>query len=582
VRPTWKSAADIGILLALVLAGFGLWALHARAWGLGTRSPVLNYDTAQYAVAARELAEHGRLVTPFALPVELARHAVPPWPLAAVQPGLVLTEAAIFRLVPGIVRVGDLFVFYLLLPHQREWLTLLIPFFCYLMLGAALALVTARLLASHAPAVGPGGRRLAALAVGLAFLLDADAQHFAVGGYPELPFTLGLAGAMAALVSGRAAPRRPFLFGLLLGVTGSFRASGLWLAPVLALAAAFVAPAGRRRVALLTLLGFALPLAPWWFYKWRAFGDPGWDLSSLILWEGVQGRTWFSLFNLPEQPLVPRGMEAVGLVAAKIVRRLPGLLMAATTGPRALWAGSLLLWLATCRPPRPLAVAGGAVLAANAMALLAAAASIPWLPFLFPTRVLLEAAGMLALWGLVARAPAPWLGPRLLGALKVGVAAVAIGWGANQTLRGIEQARRTSTEHGVPSVLTLRDLGHRLRQRVPANEVVMSNLGPMLSWYSGRSVVHLAQTPADLAACRRKLEFRHVLVVFRDVEAVWPGWEDVFTRPEQATRQPEWNVVREFHWRQYDGFRVVWLELGPPEATLAGGDSRGRPARPQT
>jgi len=572
VRPTRKSVADVGILLALVLAGFGLWVLHGRAWGLGTRSPVLNYDTAQYAVAARELAEHGRLVTTFALPVELARHAVPPWPLAAVQPGLVITEAAIFRLVPKIIHIGDLFVFYLQVPHQREWLTLLIPFFCYLMLGAALALITARLLARHAPAVGPGGQRLAALTVGLAFLLDADAQHFAVGGYPELPFTLGLAGALAALLSDRAAPQRPFLFGLLLGVTGSFRASGLWLAPVLALAAAILAPGRRIRVVLLALIGFALPLAPWWFYKWRAFGSPGWDLSSLILWEGVQGRTWFSLFNLPEPPVLPRGMEALGLMAAKIGRRLPGILAAAATGPRALWAGSLVLWLATCRPQRPLAVAGGVVLAANVMALLAAAASIPWLQFLFPTRVLLEAAGMLALWGLIARAPVPSIGPRFKWALKVGVAALAIGWGASQTLRGIEQARRTSTEHGVPSVLTLRDLGHRLRVRVPEHEVVMSNLGPMLSWYSGRSVVHLAQTPADLAACRRRLEFRHVLVVFRDVEAVWPGWEDVFKRPEEATRTPEWNIVREFHWRQYDGFRIVWLELGPPEATLAGGE----------
>jgi hypothetical protein len=155
------------------------------------------------------------------------------------------------------------------------------------------------------------------------------------------------------------------------------------------------------------------------------------------------------------------------------------------------------------------------------------------------------------------------------------VAALAIGWGASQTLRGIEEARSTSTERGVPSVLTLRDLGHRLRQQVPANEVVMSNLGPMLSWYSGRSVVHLAQTPADLAACRRRLEFRHVLVVFRDVEAAWPGWEDVFTRPEEATKQPEWNVVRERHWRQHDGFRIVWLELGPPEASLARGGWSG-------
>ncbi len=569
MRPTWKSAADIAILLALVLAGFACWALHARAWGLGTRSPVLNYDTSQYALAARELAEHGRLATTFALPIELATHAAPPWPLAVVQPGLVVVEAAIFRLVPKIIRIGDLFTFYLQVPHQREWLTLLVPFFCYLMLGVFLALVTARLLAAHAPSVGPARQRLAAFTVGLAFLLDPEAQHFAVGGFTELPFTLGLAGACAALISGRAAPRHPLLFGLLLGVTGSFRASALWLAPVLAVAAAALAPGRRRRVLALALLGFALPLAPWWFYKWRTFGTPGWDLSSLILWEGVQGRTWFSLFHLPEHPMVPQGMEAVGLLATKLARRLPQLLLAVATGPRALWTGALVLWLVLCRPPRALAVTGWAILAANLLALLAAAATIPWLRFLFPTRVLLEAAGILATWGLIARAPATLLGPRVAGALRVAVAALAIAWGGHQTLRGIDEAAATSTARGVPSVLTLRDLGHRLRVQVPANEVVMSNLGPMLSWYSGRPVLHLAQTPADLAACRRRLEFRHVLVVFREAEGVWPGWQEMFLRPEEAPRHPEWNVVRERHWEAQDGFRIVWLELGPAQPTLA-------------
>src|SRR5206468_8997534 len=114
VRPTWKSVADLAILAALLAAGSGLWLLHARAWGLGGRSPVLNYDTAQYALAARELATHGRLATDFALPIELARHAVPPWPLAVVQPGLVLAEALLFRLVPA-ARDG------------REGLTLVLP-----------------------------------------------------------------------------------------------------------------------------------------------------------------------------------------------------------------------------------------------------------------------------------------------------------------------------------------------------------------------------------------------------------------------------------------------------------------------
>ena len=545
-------------MLALVLAGFGLWALHARAWGLGTRSPLLNYDSAQYALAARELADHGRLATPFALPIELARHAGPPWPLTVVQPGLVLAEAAIFRLAP---RTGA---------ESRASLTLLVPFFCYLMLGVTLALVTTRLLARHAPGLDPGRRRIAALTVGLAALLDPEAQHFAVGGFTELPFTLGLAAACGALLAERGAARRPLLFGLLLGVTGSFRASALWLAPVLALAAAALAPRRRARAFALAMLGFALPLAPWWLYKWRTFGTPGWDLSSLILWEGVEGRTWFSIFHLPEQPALPGGIEAAGLLAGKIARRLPGLLLALATGPRTLWIGALLLWLATCRPPRALAVTGLAIVAASAIAVLAAAATIPWLRFLFPTRILLEAAGVLALWGLIARAPASLLSPRSAAAVAAGVAALAIGWGVNQTLRGNQEAFATSLERGVPDAATMHDLGERLRQQLPGNEVVMSNLGPILAWSAGRPVLHLAQTPADLAACRRRLEFRHVLLAFRGPESAWPGWQEAFARPEESTRRPEWNVARERHWREADGFQVVWLELGPLEAGLAG------------
>ncbi len=202
---------------------------------------------------------------------------------------------------------------------------------------------------------------------------------------------------------------------------------------------------------------------------------------------------------------------------------------------------------------------------------LATAGSIPWLRFLFPARIPLEAAGMLALWGLISRAPDMMMGARLAGALKVGVAVLALGWGMIQTVRGSAEARATSAERGVPSVLTLRNLAYRLRQDLPADEVVMSNLGPMLAWYSGRPVVHLALTPADLGACRQRLEFRNVVLAFRDARHTWPAWQEVLARPEDSPAQPEWNVVRERHWQELDGFRIVWLELGPPASSLAAG-----------
>src|SRR6185503_14255436 len=90
-------------LIAAVVA-FSAWSWHARAWNTGRDAGSLGYDATQYAVAARELADHARLATPFALPIELARHARPPWPLSLVQPGLLVAESALLsadRAIPA-------------------------------------------------------------------------------------------------------------------------------------------------------------------------------------------------------------------------------------------------------------------------------------------------------------------------------------------------------------------------------------------------------------------------------------------------------------------------------------------------
>ena len=574
------------LAIALPLTGCMLWMLHADAWGLGGRSPVLNYDSAQYALAARELATHGRLATTFALPLELTRHAAPPWPLAVVQPGLVLAEAALFLLTPKEIRLGGATLVSLTRPDQREWLALVLPFCCYILIGLLLAVVVSRLLRRHAPRLPEGRRLVAALTVGLVFYLDPEAQHFAAGGFTELPFTLGLLLALAALALGQA-PRRPLLFGFLLGVTGALRANMLWLAPVLALGAMLLAPRGRRRRALgLALLGYAVPLAPWWLYKWREFGSPAWDLTRFVVWDGVQGRTWFSLYHLPEMPVLPVGLEAARLLAAKAAANLPRLLLDVFTGPRALWLGAIALWVMIARPwrstgrleapddihasdLRPPAVAALAVLFAFALGVLTAAVSIPWLRFVFPARVLLEAAGLVALWAVFSLAADLGSRPLLRRALYITAGLLALGWGALQTVRGNAEARVASAQRGVPSVLSLLRVAVLMNREIPAGEVVMSNLGPALAWHAGRPVLHLALSPADLEGCRRRLEFRHVLLVFRDPASAWPEWREAVAAPAEAPDRPEWNVRRAREWRTSDGFSVIWLELNPPLARLA-------------
>ena len=578
MRDTRRTVAGLVMLTLLLSAGTALWLAHADAWSLGRRSPVLNYDTAQYALAARELARTGRLATTYALPIELARHAGPPWPLALVQPGLVLVEAAIFRVAPNELRIGGRSLAQWSRPDQMEWLVIPIVFTCYVMCGILLGLAVAKLLRRHAPEVSDPMRMAAGATIGLVFLLDPEAQHFGVGGFTELPFTCGLVLA-AALLSLDRAQKQPLLFGLLLGIAGAFRLNMLWLAPAFVIAAASLAPrAGRGRVVGLAALGFAIPLAPWWFYKWREFGTPFWDLGQYIVWDGVQGRTWFTLHHLPEAPRLPGGAEALGLVAAKTLGNLPGLLLKVTTGPRALWLGSLAVWIVIGGSSRTLRVAGGTMLAVFALSVVAASIGVPLLRYAFPGRILLEAAGILALWGLIARAPASAVSAPMARALRVGVAALALSWGAWQTVAGNAEARAASAARGMPSTHTMLQIAVLMNREIPAGEAVMSNLGPTLAWHARRPVVHLALAPEDLDACRRRLDVRHVLLVFRDPEHAWGEWSAVVARPLEAKDRPELNIRRARRYTSADGFSLVWLEMGPLGPGFASAGDRGEGA----
>ncbi len=564
-----RSLARVLLVLVLVLTANALWTNHITAWNPGMRNPVLGYDAAQYALAARHLAETGEMATPYAMPIELAKHASPPWPLAVLQPGLVIAEAWIFKITPKIVHLPGVPAMLFNDPTHREQLVLIIPFICFLAIGAAFGMGTSRLILKRRPESSIWLTSLAGFAVALPFLLDPEAQHFASGGFNELPFTLGLAGAVAAIALGRAA-RYPLTFGLLLGVTGLFRGNMLWIAPWLAGGAAIAAGPGRRvRVFVESMAGWAIPLLPWWWYKWRAFGSPAWDLSSLSLWDGVGGRSWFSLNHLPAWPDVPGGAAAAMAIAHKIAANAPRVLLAVLTGPRALWVGALALWLVVTKKRDGAWAAGFAIFAAAVTNLVIAAATIPWLRYMFPVRVLLEAAGLLAMWDLAGRLAAASSGRSIVRLTRIGVAAIAIAYGVLQTQRGVQEAATSSTERGTPQSYTLNELADLVDAEVPANEPVMSNLGPILAWRARRPVIHLALSPADVAACRERVDFRHVILVFREPERAWGGWDQVLTRPEAAPQNPDWNVryVRKF--TSTDGFQVVWLELGPMKPGLA-------------
>ncbi|MFM8558402.1 MAG: hypothetical protein ACKOC6_02145, partial [bacterium] len=71
MRATPRSTDHLMPLVLVMVAGAVLWYAYALVWDLGGRSPILSYDSAQYALAARELAWHGKLATPYALPMDL-------------------------------------------------------------------------------------------------------------------------------------------------------------------------------------------------------------------------------------------------------------------------------------------------------------------------------------------------------------------------------------------------------------------------------------------------------------------------------------------------------------------------------
>ncbi len=558
MTPTGRSTDHLIPLLITMVAGALLWYAHAESWDLGRRSPILTYDSAQYALAAREFAWRGHFATPYALPLDLAKHTDSPWPLSALQPGLVLVEAFIFKLasLQGVAVASD----------PRAWLTLILPFMCFLMLGVLGVLGMRHLLARYTFNSPFAWRFGASAVIGLMLVLDAEAQHFAVTGLTELPFTVLLCAALLGLARGAGADH-PLAFGLLLGVAGLFRANMLWLAPLFALASAWCAPGPRRvRVALTVLAGYALPLAPWWFYKWRAFGSPTWDITRFVVWDQVEGRSWFQLYHSPSAPDVPHGAAAIQLLATKVWGNLGRMLPPLLEGPRGLWLGALIAYLFT-RPQKPLAAAAAVALAGLALNVLAASASIPWLRYVFPTRVLAEAAGLVALWALIQKLPGGTERMKQLACITAAVLALA--WGGWITSLARDEARRTSLERGVPHSRTLTTMSIALNRVLSPGETVMSNLGPALAWQTNHPVIHLAHTPADVAACRSRHEFRHILLVFRGSERAWPFWQEIMERQGAAATIPELNVTRERRWRTPDGFDAVWLELGANPASLA-------------
>jgi hypothetical protein len=181
--------------------------------------------------------------------------------------------------------------------------------------------------------------------------------------------------------------------------------------------------------------------------------------------------------------------------------------------------------------------------------------------------VIAEGAGLLALWALLQRLPG--VSERLRAVACVAAALLALGWGTWQTRAVHAESRAVSQERGVPSSVTLTTLSVKLGEVLVPGETLMSNLGPALAWQTNHPVIHLAYSPADVSACRRVHDFRHIVLVFRSADRAWNEWQEIVARPGAARLIPELAVSREQRFATVDGFTVVWLELGPLPPQLA-------------
>jgi hypothetical protein len=553
------SAGELALLVVVLVAATMAWLAHAAAWDLGGRTPVLSPDTAPVAVAARELAQRGTLTSPAALPMELAVVPGPPWPLASGQPGLVLVQALVLAVVPQEWVPGSNF---------RGWLTLVLPFACFLMVAASLALGVRHLFARTWPDAPEWAVLGAGLALALGFTLDPAAQRAATSGVPELPVLLGLLFLVLGLAL-EVPTRSPLAFGAVLAGTAWMRLDLLPVLAALAVLACMRMEAGLRRGAGLRLgAGCVAVLLPWAVHLASGAGASASAFAGVMLWDRVPGHDAFTALHQAAVPATPAPGRWPALLAGKVAGHLPELLEMLTVGPRGLWLGSLAAYLLT-RPARPLATAVLGLFVLLGGSLLVAALTVPAGAVVLPARLLAEAAGVLALWALLRHAAAAALGGRTRVVALVAVGLLATGWGAWSTPRGWQQARAASTERALPGWLTLASVAMMLGERLEPGEMVMSNLGAQLAWQTRRAVVHLALSPAEVAACRRRTGIRHILLVHARGTRAWPAWREVFESAGAAAADPHLAAVDERRFTTRDGFEVVWIELPPLGPALA-------------
>jgi 4-amino-4-deoxy-L-arabinose transferase-like glycosyltransferase len=488
-------APSRGALLAgLVVLAAAVWAFHAW-WTIARFDQArFTYDSAQYALAARELAETGRLLTPYSYVGPLRAASGPPWPLLAGHPLVPLLQAPVFAVFGA-----------------GPWSSLVPVVFAHLLavlLGALLVLEL-------------GGGLLLAGAVGVALAGSPMMLAFATDGLSEMPFTAAWTAAMLVLArtartrpaavgtrdpgSGRG--RWPLVLGALLGLAHLARPVVAPTLPLWLAGAAWAAPPGRRlRTAAAVAAAFAPLAGAWLLYKQVTLGQPFFEVGNIMLLTGLApGFGEYDVARLLHPPDAVAWIAAhPEAFAAKLATNVPAMGLAALRLGG--WALGLAFAWAVLQPARdgrgPLRLVAG-----GSLALLAALCALTLVRphYLFPMLPTTLAMGAVALERTLRRSRLPAL---TAGALVV----AALLWSSWRPLaRDWARARNDAR----PAGFTGREvaaLGAAIARRLPAGTIIASDMAPWISWYARRASVNLPFAIADLAELRDRHGVQAVVV----------------------------------------------------------------------
>ena len=495
----------------MVAAAF--WCAHVAiaVWAPGRA--LFSYDSAQYALAGRHLAEHGRLLTPYAYASTLREGAGPPYPLLAGHPLVPLLLAPLFRLFGA-----------------HAWVSLVPMAICYLITvacGVELVLLS-------------GGSPLLAAIVGVALATAPRMLENATDGLSEIPFVAAWTAAMLVLARMRREPH-PLRLGACLGLAHLARPVVVPTLPVWLVAVALASEPGRRvRNTAVAFGGFGLLALTLFLYKWRTTGSPFTDVGGTMLLTQLSPE--FAPHIVARLLHPPNALAWIrahpGALVHKLATSLP--FMAGQAFMLGGWINGLAFALWIVRPRRdgdgPMRLAAGGSLV---LFTLLAAVTLPRSQYLFPMLPAAVAFGALTLerLGRAARLPA---------GVPVALVAAILSWSSLRLIATEWAGLRATTRP--PAAFDERDveqLGAALAARLPAHTLVASDMAPWVSWYSRRPTVTLPVTAADLA----ELHARHrvnALLLTNEWLVSMPGSETWRAAYDGVAMPPGWHSAESY------------------------------------